>query len=183
MTTNDVSHRPATAAGRAADVRALSDLLPRFMRMATAHKAQLVSEGRERAALMLLFPLARTGPCRQSTLAETVHADPSTVSRHVAALVERGLVGRVADESDGRASRLVVTEAGQRAMNELCAERENHLGQAMAHWSADDLTTFTRLFGRLIDDLETALPGAPGCGAPHPSGPITSPIPATRRTR
>ena len=73
---------------------------------------------RDRAAHVLLFPLCRLGPLRQGALADLVHADPSTVSRHVAALVEQGLVRRVADESDGRASRLVVTDEGHTGVGE-----------------------------------------------------------------
>jgi DNA-binding MarR family transcriptional regulator len=158
------------------DVRALSDLLPRFMRIAAAHKSQLASEGRDRAALVLLFPLRRIGPMRQGALADVVHADPSTISRHVAALVEKGLVQRVADESDGRASRLVITEAGNKALEGLCSERESHLDQITATWDPADLATFTRLFGRLIDDLETALIDDAVSSSP-------SVQPATRRTR
>src|SRR5215213_984808 len=93
---------------------ALSEQMPRFMRLIHGIKAQHTAEGgRDLAALILLFPLQRLGPLRQSALAEAVHADPSTVSRHVALLVDRGLVLRAADESDGRASRLVLTEAGR----------------------------------------------------------------------
>jgi DNA-binding MarR family transcriptional regulator len=169
---------PGAPAGRREDVRALSDLLPRFMRIAAAHKSQLASEGRDRAALVLLFPLSRVGPMRQGALAELVHADPSTISRHVGALVEKGLVRRVADESDGRASRLVITEAGKEALQGLCSERESHLDQITATWDPADLATFTRLFGRLIDDLEAALTDGPaGLAAHHPDSP------ATRRTR
>ena len=160
--------------GRLEDVRSLSDLLPRFMRLAAAHKAQLNGEGRDRAALILLFPIKRLEPVRQGALADVLHADPSTVSRHVAALVDRGLVRRVADESDGRASRLVITDAGHTALQDLCAERESHLDTVTARWDADDLATFTRLFGRLIDDLEASLPGAapdlPSPTAPAPRG-------------
>jgi DNA-binding MarR family transcriptional regulator len=159
---------------RLEDVRALSDLLPRFMRLAQAHKTQLASEGRDRAALFLLFPIARLGPVRQGALAEIVHADPSTVSRHVAALVDRGLVRRVADESDGRASRLVITDTGHTAMQDLCSERESHLDSVTASWDAADLAAFTRLFARLIDDLERSLPGASS---------LSSATPAQRRTR
>src|SRR3954453_6750588 len=120
----------AGSIGRLADVRPLSDQLPRFMRLAHAHKSQLASEGRERAALVLLVPLSRTGPLRQGALADLVHADPSTVSRHVATLVEQGLVRRVADESDGRASRLEITDPGMQALQDLCTERETRLDQA-----------------------------------------------------
>src|SRR5687767_15297370 len=119
------------------------------MRLIHALKNQAAkTDGGDRAALVLLFPLARLGPLRQGALAELVHADPSTVSRHVAALVEQGLVRRVVDESDGRASRLVVTDAGRAAFDELRAERESHLARATAAWSEADLATLTTLFGR-----------------------------------
>jgi DNA-binding MarR family transcriptional regulator len=178
VTTSDAPAGTADPVGRLEGVRALADLLPRFMRMAQAHKSQLASEGRERAALVLLFPLRRLGPLRQGALAEFVHSDPSTVSRHVATLVERGLVRRVADESDGRASRLVITDAGHTALHDLCAERESRLDQATAAWSDDDLATFARLFGRLIDDLASTLPG--GAAGQDPAAPST---PAPRGTR
>jgi DNA-binding MarR family transcriptional regulator len=170
------SSRTTDPVGRLEDVRTLSDLLPRFARAAAAHKSQLTSEGRDRAALVLLFPIRRVGPVRQGALAELVHADPSTVSRHVTSLVERGLVRRIADESDGRASRLVITEAGQNALHDLCAERESRLDQITATWDPEDLATFTRLFGRLIDDLEASLTDV--------AVPASSTVPpVTRRTR
>ncbi|MGY1721574.1 MarR family winged helix-turn-helix transcriptional regulator [Blastococcus sp. SYSU DS0533] len=146
---------------RLSEVRTLSEQLPRFMRVVHALKNQLPApETRDRAALVLLFPLVREGPLRQGALAELVHADPSTVSRHVAGLVEQGLVRRVADESDGRASRLVVTDAGRAAVDALHRERTAHLERVTAGWDADALATFTTLFGRLIDDIAADLPGA-----------------------
>jgi DNA-binding MarR family transcriptional regulator len=119
------------------------------------------TENRDRAALVLLFPLVRLGPLRQGALADLVHADPSTVSRHVAALVEQGLVRRIADETDGRASRLVVTDAGHAALENLRQERERHLERVTAGWDEADLATLTCLFGRLLDDLAATLPGTP----------------------
>jgi DNA-binding MarR family transcriptional regulator len=156
---------------RPAAVRTLSDQLPRFMRLVHALKTQMArTDGRDRAALVLLFPLVRLGPLRQGALAELVHADPSTVSRHVAVLVEQGLVRRVADESDGRASRLHVTDAGHAALEELRRERENHLAEVTSDWDADELAALTTLFGRLLDDLTASLPrnpDAPAGTAPH----------------
>jgi DNA-binding MarR family transcriptional regulator len=178
MTASEASTGTTDRVARLEDVRTLSDLLPRFMRMAQAHKTQLASEGRERAALILLVPIKQLGPLRQGALAELVHADPSTVSRHVTSLVEQGLVRRVADESDGRASRLVITDAGNSALQDLCAERESRVDQATASWDPTDLATFTRLFGRLIDDLETVLTAPPAGAAP--SAPVS---PAPRGTR
>jgi DNA-binding MarR family transcriptional regulator len=174
-----ISDAPAGATGRPADLRSLSDQLPRFMRLAQAHKTQLASEGRDRAALVLLFPIHKLGPLRQGALAELMHTDPSTISRHVASLVDQGLVRRAADESDGRASRLVITDAGHSALQGLCAEREARVARATEAWDPDELETFTRLFGRFIDDMEAALTSGTSLPATDPSVPAPSP----RRTR
>ena len=89
MTTTEPVPDVAGAIDRLHEVRILSDQMPRFLRLLHALKAQLANQTRDRAALVLLFPLVRLGPLRQSALAELVHADPSTVSRHVAALVDQ----------------------------------------------------------------------------------------------
>src|SRR3954468_21975116 len=99
MTLADTATGPARAADRRAVVRQLTELFPRFGRIVHALKSQLNAENRDQAALILLYPLCRLGPVRQGTLADLVHADPSTVSRHVATLVDQGLVRRVADET------------------------------------------------------------------------------------
>jgi DNA-binding MarR family transcriptional regulator len=147
---------------RDAGVRALSEQLPRLMRLIHGLKAQAAAEGgRDRAAHVLLFPLCRLGPLRQSELADLVHADPSTVSRHVTHLVERGLVRRVADESDGRASRLVLTDAGNAELDQMRGDRETRLRQVIADWSDEDVATFSALFERLLDGIAATLPSDP----------------------
>jgi DNA-binding MarR family transcriptional regulator len=147
-----------TDGGRQTQLHALGELLPRLMRVVHALKTSSAGDSRERAAYVLLFPLVRLGPLRQGSLADLVHADPSTVSRHVATLVEHGLVRRVADETDGRASRLVVTEDGHAALASLRTEREAVLARVTADWDDTDLTALTGLFGRFVEDLSTALP-------------------------
>ena len=152
----------ATTADADAGVRLLSEQLPRFMRLIHGLKTQHAAEGgRDRAAHVLLFPLCRVGPVRQSALADLVHADRSTVSRHVASLVEQGLVRRDADESDGRASVLVMTEAGRVQLDKLRAEREAYLRQVTADWTDEELSTFTALFDRLLDGIAATLPSDP----------------------
>jgi DNA-binding MarR family transcriptional regulator len=158
---------PPTA-DRDTGLLALSEQMPRFLRLIHGIKAQHTAEGgRDRAALVLLFPLHRLGPLRQSALAELVHADPSTVSRHVTLLVERGLVQRVADESDGRASRLVLTDAGRAQLDQLRAERVAYLRTVTADWTDDELATFTTLFDRLLDDVAATLPTDSPASAPR----------------
>jgi DNA-binding MarR family transcriptional regulator len=150
---------PDAAVGlRDRSVDTLSEQLPRLLRLITAAKNN-APEARDRAALVLLHPLARLGPLRQGALADQVHADPSTVSRHVAVLVEEGLVRRVADETDGRATRLVVTDAGLDALEQLGRDRAAFLQRVTAGWDETDLTAFSGLLGRFLDDLAAALPG------------------------
>jgi DNA-binding MarR family transcriptional regulator len=153
---------PAAGSAAAADETSLSDQLVQLVRVMHVFKAQATSgsgpEARERAAHVLLFPLTRLGPLRQGALAELVHADPSTVSRHVTLLVERGLVRRVADEQDGRASRLVVTPAGEAEVEKMRQERDSVLARVTAGWTADELATFTRQLRRFVRDLNDLLP-------------------------
>ena len=147
---------------RDSDVRLLSEQMPRFMRLIHGLKNQHAAEGgRDRAAHILLFPLCRVGALRQSALADLVHADRSTISRHVTVLVEQGLVRRVADESDGRASVLVITDAGRAQLDRLRAEREAYLRRVTADWTHAELTTFTALFDRLLDGVAATLPSDP----------------------
>ena len=169
---------PGTAdrADRETAVRLLSEQVPRFMRLVHALKTQAAkNDSGDRAALVLLFPLVRLGPLRQGALAELVHADPSTVSRHVAALVERGLVQRVADESDGRASRLHVTDAGHAALDAFRRDRENHFAQVTARWDVTDLATLTTLLGRFLDDMSATTVAVPDACTPEGSTPTDLP--------
>jgi DNA-binding MarR family transcriptional regulator len=153
---------PRTGPPTGADQASLSDQLVQLVRVMHALKAQATGgsgpEARERAAHVLLFPLTRLGALRQGALAELVHADPSTVSRHVTLLVDRGLVRRVADEQDGRASRLVVTPAGEAVLDQMRQERDALLGRVTADWAPDELATFTRQLHRFVRDLSDQLP-------------------------
>jgi DNA-binding MarR family transcriptional regulator len=167
VTALDTPAGSAEPVGQLDVARALSEQLPRFGRLIHALKAQQ-AENRDHAALVLLYPLVRMGPLRQGALAELVHSDPSTISRHVASLVERKLVTRVADESDGRASRLVVTDAGKATLEQLTADREAYLARVTAGWSRDELETFTTLFKRFLDDLSAMLPVDAACLPTNP---------------
>src|SRR3712207_3283758 len=118
MTTSTPPEAPARQAVEELTA-GLTGLLQALQRM-RAELARSGGAGSEReAAHVLLFPLSLGGPLRQAELAERVHADPSTVSRHVARLVDQGLVTRIPDERDGRASRLVVTDRSEEHTSEL----------------------------------------------------------------
>jgi DNA-binding MarR family transcriptional regulator len=116
------------------------------------------SAGVDRSTIFLLKALAMHGPSRSSELATAVHSDPSTVSRQVATLVRDGLVERMADPEDGRASVLLPTERGL----ELLAAQRQRLGLALARvvreWEPEDVSRFLELLERFVSDHERALP-------------------------
>ncbi|MFI7675169.1 MarR family winged helix-turn-helix transcriptional regulator [Actinophytocola sp. NPDC049390] len=114
--------------------------------------------GVDRSTVMLLKTLVHQGPSRSSALAAAIHSDPSTVSRQIAAMVRDGLVERMADPEDGRASVLVPTEAGKA----LLEEQRKRLGLALARvvqeWAPDDVDRFLELLERFVTDHERHLP-------------------------
>ena len=159
---------------------ALSDQVLRLTRTAGALKSQLAARhaggedgahGIEWAAYALLFQLVTDGPKRSSALAEAVCVDPSTVSRQVAELVKAGLVERVPDPADGRASLLVATARGLDVHAMRRARRVATFGRIVADWPADDVATLTDLLVRfndsfvalrsaLLDEMAPAVPPA-----------------------
>jgi len=108
----------------------------------------------DRATYLLLVHLVKDGACRASALADAVHSDPSTVSRQVAHLVRLGLVERVADPDDGRATLLVATHEGRRVFDENRQLRHRRIAELTAGWSDDDRRRFARLLTRFTDDFE-----------------------------
>ena len=66
------------------------------------------------SAFPILKLLSHQGPMRLSALAQVLGLDASTVSRHARQLEDRGLLERTEDPDDGRASRVAVSERGQR---------------------------------------------------------------------
>jgi DNA-binding MarR family transcriptional regulator len=102
----------------------------------------------------LLVRLADQGPIRASDLAEMVCADPSTVSRQVAALVKAGLIERRADPADGRASLLAATDAGRHTIAWHRRMRGAAVGPLIADWPDEDRETFLRLLHSLTRGLD-----------------------------
>jgi DNA-binding MarR family transcriptional regulator len=142
---------------RADPAEAVSHLgrqLVRFGRAIVRLKAQQGTGETAMAAYGLLFQLAEQ-PRRAGALAEAVHADPSTVSRQVAQLVERRLVERQPDPADGRACVLAPTAAGLELMDTLRKRRDEHLAAVLSRWPEADVNQLGFLLDRFITDFET----------------------------
>lgn len=153
-----------TSAGTpGADLGQLTYELFRQARIVHLVKARLSADsgGLDSGALGVLVHVVKSGGLRQRDLADNAMLDPSTVSRYVGLLVKGGLVERQADQEDGRAVRLVATEAGHAMHRRLVARREALMSEALAGWSADEVADLTAGLRRLNDDFE-ALRTQPG---------------------
>jgi DNA-binding MarR family transcriptional regulator len=136
----------------------LVDQMMRFMRTSHCLKTAVMrdQDNPERAAYGLLFPLSK-GHMRSGELAEAVRSDPSTVSRHIALLIDKRLVQRVPDQQDGRASLLALTDDGQKLFDELLQRRRQTVAAVLDKWSKKDIANLKTLLTRFNDDMENDL--------------------------
>jgi DNA-binding MarR family transcriptional regulator len=130
------------------------------------------NDGVERAAYLLLVTLVKHGPRRLSVLAEEVHSDASTVSRQVAQLVQLGLVERRPDPTDGRASTLAATEAGERNVECKRRARNKAYAEMLADWTESDRRRLRELLARFNDDFEGFFLDPAPVGAATRPGPV-----------
>lgn len=107
-------------------------------------------EGGQIAALSML---AKCGPIRSSDLAKELFLDQSTVSRHVAHLESDGLVEKVADPKDGRATQLHLTDLGQKHIHDFWHKRIDAMREGFEHWDPADLRTLGLLMNRYVEDF------------------------------
>jgi DNA-binding MarR family transcriptional regulator len=151
----------AQAPGRPA-TRQVSAEMVRLMRQLGRLKAQAgTRNGLEWSSYVLLFHLVSEGPMRSSVLAERVAADPSTVSRQAATLVELGLVERRPDPADRRAVQLAATDHGTQLFRRVREDRDATLEAVLADWSDADVEQLTELLARFTTDLERHRPLLP----------------------
>jgi DNA-binding MarR family transcriptional regulator len=129
---------------RAAVTGELTDEVLRFVRL--LKMTVPVEPGLDRSATLLLIPLLHNGSMRLRDLAHARGADPSTVSRQAAQLVQAGLVSSEPDPVDGRARRLALTESGRAVCRRMTEARGAAIADALHGWSDTQLTTFVRLF-------------------------------------
>jgi len=149
---------PPGARGRAAGVASVADSVIDLLRTVRRSKARLLaaaSDDVDSVTQILLRTVAAEGPMRASALAASVQSDLSTVSRQVATLVTRGLLERRADPVDGRASLLVVTEAGQCVIAEHEHARAAFFEQVLSDWTPDELRQFARQLERFTTAYDT----------------------------
>lgn len=143
------SRRPAE--GRLDAVASVTESFIDLQRTVRRSKARLLAAAGndvESATHLLLHTVESEGPMRASALATSVHSDLSTVSRQVTTLVNRGLLERRADQLDGRACVLAVTDAGRTAIAEHEQGRQAFFDDVLTGWSTRELRQFAQQLER-----------------------------------
>ena len=125
-----------------------------FIRLFRRLKRMSTMGGLDPALAAVLHELGYTGPVRVSVLAEAMHLDQSTVSRHISALEQVGLVERSGDPDDRRAALLSITPAGRSRLATILDERRAIFRAATAEWSDDDRARLAESLDRMVRALE-----------------------------
>ncbi len=88
-----------------------------------------------------------------SAIAAALAVDQPRASKLVAAAVADGLVMRVADQTDGRRSVLVLTDRGHELLDRVHERRRAAFDTAMNGWSPSERTEFARLLARFVEAM------------------------------
>jgi DNA-binding MarR family transcriptional regulator len=126
-------------------------------RLVTRHLAD--REGLTFAAITYLRRLDRSGPTRLTTLAAEEGVSQPTMSQMVARLERQGLVARVEDPQDRRASLVAISDAGRTLMASGIRDRHDRLVSLLATLSPEDdasLRLAMRIAGPIVRQLMAA---------------------------
>lgn len=101
----------------------------------------------------VLSGLDRVGPATATKLAEVIGMDRTVTTRYATRLQEAGLIDRRPDPADARATRLVLTVEGERAVAALRGALESVLAEEMATWLPGEAAAFAVRLERLTESL------------------------------
>ncbi|HEX7096508.1 MAG TPA: MarR family transcriptional regulator [Acidimicrobiales bacterium] len=101
-----------------------------------------------------LSRIGRAKECTPSELAELLEYEPSTVSRRVRSLEERGLVARTTDPDDRRSYRLRLTPLGDKVFDALNEGWLEMLDEMVQRWTLAELEEFATHFEQFATAFE-----------------------------
>lgn len=119
------------------------------LRLARRVRAERADDAMSDGKLSVLFILTNEGAQTLGSLSEHERVTPPSMNRTINALVEAGLVTRVADASDGRKVAIDVSDAGRRLVKETRRRRDA--------WFASRLNALTAEERATLDAAETIL--------------------------
>lgn len=117
-------------------------VLIRRVRRVIGERARAVHPDLMPASYLMLTYLAQNGAMRSSAVAEKFDIDKGAISRQVQHLSELGLLVRVPDPDDGRASLISASDDALRRITDIAEQRRTWLDERLGGWSAAELTDF-----------------------------------------
>jgi DNA-binding MarR family transcriptional regulator len=106
----------------------------------------------DEATYPVISGLARYGPMSAAKLAEDIGLDRSVVSRHATRLAEAGMIERVPDPADRRATLLTLTSSGRTAVAAMRDRLARALDRYLATWPPGEAAQFAASLRRLTED-------------------------------
>jgi DNA-binding MarR family transcriptional regulator len=153
--------RTATPAKGSVDqIQAAFQVVAGSLTQIRVHERLLTAAGvrLDRAGAALLYRLHVYGDSlRVTDLADLLGVDAPTVTRKIQQLEREELVSRRQDPDDGRATRILLTRAGRRAIEKVLEARREWYERLVADWKDEDLRIFASLLGRFSSSLERDL--------------------------
>ena len=149
----------------ARDARRLRDAIRALVRrFAISERADVAYCGMTVAQAATLETLATEGPMRLGDLGARLGIAPSTLTRNLVRLDERGLVKRAADRADARAFRAALTQAGERAAAEVLRQDEAFAASILSRLPSGSrqgtVDAVENLLVAVRDATESCCPGA-----------------------
>jgi DNA-binding MarR family transcriptional regulator len=123
-------------------------VLIRRVRRVIGERARLVHPELQPASYLILTTVAQGEPVRASAISELFDVDKGAVSRQVKHLVELGLLTHEKDPADARAALLSVTDEARTRLADVVEHRQKQLGEKLAEWTDDELSSFVSELGR-----------------------------------
>jgi len=111
------------------------------LRLARRVRAERADDAMSDGRLSVLSLLANQGAQTLGSLAESERVTPPSMNRTINALVESGLVTRVADASDGRKVVIDLSEAGRRLVRETRRKRDAWFSARLAKLTPEERAT------------------------------------------
>jgi DNA-binding MarR family transcriptional regulator len=129
------------------------------------------SGGLSLSARAVLATVADDGPTRLTGLATAGGITQPAMTQLVGRLERDGLVVRLIDPDDGRATLVDITDAGQALRAQLRQTQRDKLGELLEALSSDDEATLSlamRVAGPLLDELTNVAKNKPHANASVP---------------
>jgi DNA-binding MarR family transcriptional regulator len=114
-------------------------LRPVVMRLSRELRREVRLLGVTAGQVSLLFAIDRQPGVGVRELASQEHVSPAAMSRHVRGLVERGLIRREGNPTDGRRQSLHVTDEGKQVIRRVKSRRTEWLADRLRMLPEGDL--------------------------------------------